>query len=154
MLIYLIVGIALTLSVILALRAIIGYAPLLREGKQEYRLHVKQGLTFGELTEAQYAKAYRRFHGPRSAVYACLTLVVIALMTAPLLGLLSLVFEYGWRLGGQQRTFEPGHLVWQFMLFMGMIAGWALIGFIGARLYYKKAHMSFDNELRMAQHID
>jgi len=151
MLIYTIVGIALVLAVILGLRAVLGSRPLDAEARQDFRFREAEGLNDGKLTEDQYAKAYRRFHGPRGAAYASVTLFGIALLTAPLLGILSLLFEYGWRLGGQQREFEPGYLVWQFMLFMGMIAGWAILGWIGARFYHRSAPVSLQAEMIRAR---
>jgi hypothetical protein len=74
-------------------------------------------------------------------------LLLLSVLTWPLLKSLELIFEYGWRWGGQDRAYEPGYLVWQFMLFGGVIVGWAVIVYWGARLYHRGAPQGLSVEI-------
>ena len=142
-----VLAICLMLSVVFTLRAVTGYRGLSDEAKQEYQFRREDGLMSDAVSETQFVEAYRRAHGPRGAVYFALTLVFVAVMTWPLLVAMEWGYEYLWRWSGQPREFEPGYLVWQFMLFGGLITGWALSAFLGARAYYRGVTGSLDDEI-------
>lgn len=147
MIIWIITGFALFLAVIFAFRAFLGYRVIERDAAADYRYKAANDMVSIDVTQDHYVKAYRRLHGPRGSAYIAISLLATTVLTLPLLGLLSFLFEYAWRLGGQDRAFEPGYLVWQFMIFGGMIVGWSLIAYFFARRYYKSAPISFEDEL-------
>lgn len=142
-----VLAICFTLALIFGLRAMTGYRGLSDEARREYRFRREDGLLDGSVSEDQFVTAYRRSHGPRSAVYVALTFIFVAAMTWPLLVAMEWGYEYLWRWSGQPREFEPGYLVWQFMLFGGLIAGWACSAFLGARVYYSGVAGSLEDEL-------
>jgi len=142
-----IVTICIAFAFIFGLRALTGYRGLSDEARREYHFRREDGLLDSRVSERQFVKAYRRAHGPRGAVYIALTLIFVAVMTWPLLVAMEWGYEYLWRWSGQPREFEPGYLVWQFMLFGGLIAGWAGSAFLGARVYYRRIAGSLEDEL-------
>ena len=147
MLIFMIMGVALFLAAVFAVRALLIIRGLPGEAKSEYDHRKAAKMISADVTETDFISAYKRVHGARSALYAAGTLFAVAALTPLLLRLLEFLYNLLWIVGGQQREFEPGWLVWQFMLFAGVIAGWALIGFIGARFYYAKLPGSLEMEL-------
>lgn len=142
-----VVTLCFALAFIFGLRAMTGYRGLSDDARREYHFRREDGLLDETVSEAQFVSAYRSAHGPRGAIYFALTLIFVALMTWPLLVALEWGYEYLWRWSGQPREFEPGYLVWQFILFGGLIAGWAGSAFLGARLYYSGVSGSLEDEL-------
>ncbi|MEE9347210.1 MAG: hypothetical protein V3U82_03380 [Robiginitomaculum sp.] len=142
-----IIGLLLAVAAIAAVIALIGYRALGPAARRDYAYKSKHNILGDPVDEAGYVRAYGRYHAPRRAAYIAGTLVLMALLTAPFLAFLTFMFEYSWRLGGQERAYEPGYLVWQFMLFGAVIAGWALVAFLGARRYYKFLPTSLDVEI-------
>lgn len=137
MIIYVIIASVAVLAVIFALIALFRYLPLGREAAENYVVNRREGLLESRVSEADYISAYKKAYTPRGPLYAMLVLAINAALTLPALGLMNFLFEFAWRLGGQDRTFEPGYLVWHFMLYMGLIICWSAISFLILRRYHK-----------------
>ncbi|WP_017931251.1 hypothetical protein [Robiginitomaculum antarcticum] len=142
-----VITICLVVAFIFALRTFTGYRGLTAEALREYNYRREDGLVPTNVTETQFVTAYRRAHGPRGAAYIAITMIGVCLITPVLLIAMQWGYEYLWRWSGQPREFEPGYLVWQFMLFGGLLAGWAVTAFMGARIYYRGASGTLDDEL-------
>jgi hypothetical protein len=147
MILLVIITALLLVAVICAVIARLGYRALGAAARKDYAYKTEHDMVGSAVDEAGYVRAYSRVHAPRRAAYMAGTLALMALLTGPFLALLTFVFEYSWRLGGQDRAYEPGYLVWQFMLFGSVIAGWAFIAFLGARRYYKRLPATLDGEI-------
>lgn len=148
MLVYGVLGFALLLTVIFAIKAIITLRGLTQEAQSDYAYRSAKGLETYGADEADYIRGYRRFHGPRGSLFAAATLLGLTALTMPWLKVLEVLYEYAWRWGGQDRAYEPGYLVWQFMLFGGLIIGWALMVYFGARTYHRGAPKSLAAEIK------
>lgn len=151
MVIYIALSFALLLLAGLAVRIWLGYRNLTSEAVTDFEYKRDQKMLDADYGQAAYVRAYRRLHAPRGAAYVLGILLACAALTFPMLGIMTFLFEYGWRLGGQDRTFEPGYLVWQFMLLAGLIIGWAMIAWYGARRYYRKSPGTMKDELETAK---
>ena len=147
MLVYMVIGVMLLIAAVNAVRALLISARVGTEAREDFAYRKKNAMIDPGVTEEAFIKAYRRSHGARGAIYGAATLFIAAALTPPMLALISISYEYLWRWNGQQRAFEPGYLVWQFILFGSVIAGWALIGHIGARFYYRNLPGSLETEL-------
>ena len=106
-------------------RAVFAWVTLGREAASDYKYRWDQGMIPTSVTEEQFVRAYRRSNGPRSAIYLAGTLWAVLLATPVLAKLLE----------------------WAFFIFFGLMAGWALIGYIGARQYYRRAPGRLEEEL-------
>lgn len=140
-------GLFLGLAAIFASKYALSLRGLSDIASEEYDHRVGKGYDFNGASKAAFVRAYRRVYGPRASLYCAVTLLLLSVLTWPLLKSLELLFEYGWRWGGQDRAYEPGYLVWQFMLFGGLIVGWALIVYWGARLYHRGAPQGLSVEI-------
>ena len=135
------------LAVVFFLVAIAGYRSLARDGAQEYAYRQAENMRGAEASEAEFVSAYKRAYAPRGSFYAGILFFSNAVLTLPLLGLLSFMFEYLWRFSGQSRVIEPGYLVWSMMLCAGVIVGWGLISYLIMSRYH--AHMPGTLELEL-----
>ena len=142
-----VLGLFLGLAVIFALKYAVSLRGLSETASEEYEHRTKKGYDFNGASKAAFIRAYRRVYGPRASLFTAATLLLLSVLTWPLLKSLELIFEYGWRWGGQDRAYEPGYLVWQFMLFGGLIVGWAVIVYCGARLYHRGAPQGLSVEI-------
>lgn len=147
MLIYMVIIILLGLALVNAVRAVIVSTRIRREAPEDFKYRQTHGMIDASATENDFTKAFKRSHGARGSVYAAVTLFSAAILTPPLLAFISISYDFIWRMTGQDRAFEPGYLVWQFILFGSVIGGWCLIGYIGARLYYKNLPGSLETEI-------
>src|SRR5690606_11963855 len=83
------------------------------------------------LDERAFQRAYFRAFGPRGALHAYAGAALAALASAPALIVLGAAWRIGWRLSGEPELFKQGSLIWQFYLFFGLIAVWAITaGFV------------------------
>lgn len=151
MLIYTVIAILLILGAINAVRAFLVGSRIPGEAREDYAYRLKNDMIDPTVTEPQFLNAYKRSHGARGSIFIAATLFSAAALTPPLLALISISYDFIWRMGGQERAFEPGYLVWQFILFGAIIAGWAFIGYVGARLYYKNLPGSLETEIAAQQ---
>lgn len=132
-------------ALLLGAKALFGYQSLSKQGHDDFKYRSEQNMLPSNLTdESDYVDAYKRAHGPAGTLHIAGALLSAALLTYPLLGALVFIFEHGWRAAGQPRAYEPGYLVWQFMLFAGVIIFYAFIAWLTARLYYRKEPRRID----------
>jgi hypothetical protein len=89
------------------------------------------------LSESAFRRAWFRAHGPMGAIHGYIGLGLAALVTAPALLILGGLWRLGWRLADYPPQFREGLLTWQFYLFFGMIAIWALIAGAVMHRYHK-----------------
>lgn len=147
MLVYMVIAVMLFIAAVNAVRAVFISARVTGEAREDYTYRKAHDMIDPGVSEDRFIKAYKRCHGARGPIYGALTLLAAAVLTPPLLAFISISYEYLWRWTGQDRAFEPGYLVWQFILFGCVIGGWALIGHIGARLYYRNLPKPLESEL-------
>ncbi len=134
------------IGVFYAARALIGYRNVARDAETDFDYRQPQGMIDNRLSREGYIRAYKRSHNPRSAAYIAGTIAAILLLTWPAMALVGLALEQLYQYTGRSRVFEPGFLVWQFMIFFAMIAVWVTIASIGARRFYRSAPVSFRDE--------
>lgn len=149
--IFVVITICLIVAFIFALRTLTGYRGLTEEARREFKYRTEDGLVSPNLSEDNFVTAYRRAHAPRGAAFIAMTMIAVCLMTPVLLIAMEWGYEYLWRWTGQSRDFEPGYLVWQFMLFAGLLVGWAVTAYFGAQLYYRGVAGTLDDELSKAR---
>ncbi len=128
-------------------RALIGYRNVARDAEADFDYRQPQGMIDARLSKGGYIRAYRRSHNPRSSAYIAGTIAAILLLTWPAMGGVGFALEQLYHYTGRSRVFEPGFLVWQFMIFFSMIAVWVTIVSIGARRFYRFAPASFRDEM-------
>jgi len=63
-----------------------------------------------------YIRAYKRFNNPRGLAHMAGGLLAILVLTAPALLLIQTLLHKFWIFKDKSRVFEPGFLVWQFIL--------------------------------------
>ncbi|RKQ69358.1 hypothetical protein DES40_2158 [Litorimonas taeanensis] len=124
-----------------------GYRSVARDASADYRYRKENNTVPAGLSEAGYIAAFRRFHNPRGPLYVALTLAAILLLTPVAMLIIQFLLEQLYQVTGRSRVFEPGYLVWGFSIFFMMIASWALIAYLGARRFYRRAPGTFAQEL-------
>jgi len=142
---------ALTLVALIALiygvRAFIGYRTVAKDAEIDFAYKSEQGMLDKRLDKPAYIRAYKRFHNPRSKAFVAGGLTAILVLTAPALLVIQIILEQLWLLNGQPRTFEPGFLVWQFIIFFSIIGIWAFIAYMTARQFHRHAPISLRDEI-------
>lgn len=137
------------IGVIYAVRAFMGYRTVARDAAEDYDYKQERGMMDGRISKEGYIRAYKRFHNPRKPLYISTTIAAILILTWPAMALISVLLEWLYQLTGRSRVFEPGFLVWQFLIFFLMIVIWVTIAAIGSRRYHRNAPVSFrDEQLR------
>ena len=134
-----------------ALRAFLGYRRVREDSRAEHAYRAAEGMVGGELPYEDFESAYMRANGPRSLAFMAIGFGAIVFLTFPILRVADLLMKGVWRLSGEDRTFEPTFLVYQFGIFFLVIASWAAIGFLTARAYHNNDALSFDEELRLVR---
>ncbi len=135
------------IGVFYAAKAFIGYRNVARDAEADFDYRQPQGMIDARLSKGGYIRAYKRSHNPRSAAYIAGTIAAILLLTWPAMGGVGFALEQLYHYTGRSRVFEPGFLVWQFMIFFSMIAVWVTVVSIGARHFYRNAPVSFRDEM-------
>ena len=139
------------IAAIYAVRAFLGYRRVRQDAAAEYAFRASENMHGSELPFADFESVYLRANGPRAQAFMAAGLGAIVLLTFPMLRLADLVMKGVWRLSGEDRTFEPTFLVYQFGIFFLMIAFWATVGYFTARAYHNNAPLSFEEELRFVR---
>lgn len=132
---------------IYALRAAIGYRSVAQDAQDDYEYKIKNGMSVHGLPKEGYLRAYRRYHNPRAPLYVAATLLVIVVSTPILFVIISFLLEQLYQFTGRSRVFEPGFLVWQFSIYMMVLAAWAGIGYLGARTFHRRAPGTLSQEM-------
>ena len=141
-------AIILLVAVANGVRAWLGYREVRADADAEYAYRQARGMVDRRLSEAGFKDAFVRAHAPRAAQWTALGMAAVLLLTFPVFRLMDAVMTLVWRLSGENRTFEPTFLVYQFGIFFGVLLLWAAIGFLAARAYHRGAPVSFEDELR------
>ena len=135
-------------AIINGLRAWVGYRIVRAEAAGEYDTRLARGLVDTRLDRERFESAYVRTHAPRAQLWTALGLGAVVVLTVPALLLMDAFMTMVWRMSGENRTFEPTFLVYQFGIFFGVIALWAAIGYVAARAYHRSAPVSFEMEIQ------
>ncbi len=123
-------------GVLLGLRAWLGYRRLTAEAEADWDYRVAHDMQDLRLDKAGFVRAFRKVNAPRLSLYLAGGAGLIIILTPVVFGLIN-VFLWGvWKFSNESRVFEPGYLVWEFSIFFGLIAAWALIGAAVARRYH------------------
>ena len=126
-------------ALIFGLRSLLGTFRVRQDARSDYDYKKSQDMIPAGLNQDDYEQIYRRVYGPRSQTYLCLGALAVLVGTPIAFFILQRLLDLAYHLSGQSRTIEPGFLVWQFMIFFGLLITWGLIVFSVARLYHKRA---------------
>ena len=133
------VGLLALIGLIYALRAYLGYRSVAQDAAQDYDYKKTRGMLDKRISREGYIRVFRRLHNPRRPAYIAAGVFAILILTWPIMAVMSFLLELLYQLTGQSRVFEPGFLVWQFMIFFGMIFSWTGITYAMARRYHRLA---------------
>jgi len=140
-----------TIALIFSIRAAIAWHSVRRDAQEDYSYKKANGMIPDSFDRESYERIYRRVYNPRSAIYIAGGMISILLATPVAMWIFAVGLNFIYNLSGQNRTIEPGFLVWQFFLFFGMIFVWVTIGYLIARRYHRTTPGSLQFE--MDQHI-
>jgi hypothetical protein len=129
-------------------RAALGWSGLTQEARDDYAYRRTHGMVPNTVSEDEFVPIYRRVNAPRVSTYAAVTLWGVLLATPIIALILEFLLDGLWQLTGRSRVFEPGYLVWAFLIFFGLFAAWAAIAYLAARRYHARAPGRLDDELR------
>lgn len=99
------------------------------------------------LSEAAFTAAFMRSHGARGQRYMAVVLTAVTLGTPLLMIALRHVWLFFWELAGRPPYYQEGLLIWAFYFFFALVAAWAGIAALAARLYHRRAPGPLDDEL-------
>lgn len=134
-------------ALIYGVRAFIGFRNVARDAEADYAFKSDQNMIDSRLDQEGYIRAYKRFHNPRGLLYMASGMSAILILTAPALLLIQTLLNQLWIYSGRSRVFEPGFLVWQFIIFFSVIGVWAAIAYCTARQFHKNSPISLRDEL-------
>jgi len=140
--------ILLVLAAIQGIRAWFGYKAVRADARSDYDYRTAEGMSGMEMEFERFEAAFLRAHAPRSAKFMAIGFAAVALFTLPALRIADAFMNLVWKLSGEDRTFEPTFLVYQFGVFFMLIALWALTAYLVARAYHRGSSAGFEQELR------
>jgi len=135
------------IALIYGVRAIIGYRNVARDAEADYNFKLGENMIDPRLTQAGYIRAYKRFHNPRGLLFMASGLSAILILTAPALLGIQILLNQLWIFTDRSRVFEPGYLVWQFIIFFSLIAIWAGIAYFTARQFHRNSPVTLRDEM-------
>ena len=135
------------LALIYGVRAFLGYRQVAQDAEEDYAFKSKEGMVDPRLSREGYIRAYKRYYSPRSKAYIAAAFIAVLALTAPAFAVINFALEQLWIATGRDPIYQPGFLVWQFMIFFGILATWATTVYFIARRYYAKPPVSFKREL-------
>lgn len=135
------------IALIYGVRAFVGFRNVARDAQADYAFKADQNMIDRRLDQDGYIRAYKRFHNPRGLLYMAGGISAILILTAPALLLIQTLLHQVWIFSGRSRVFEPGFLVWQFIIFFSIIGIWATIAYFTARRFHKHAPISLRDEM-------
>ncbi|MBL4870247.1 MAG: hypothetical protein JKX72_04775 [Robiginitomaculum sp.] len=139
------------LSLVSGGRAWFSYRKLTQDAQADWAYQVAHNMQDLRLSEQSFVNVYRKVNAPRLPLYLAIGSALILGLTPIVLGLLNVLLWGLWRLNDSSRVFEPGYLVWEFFIFFGLIAFWALIGASVARRYHANGPGLMRDELIAAR---
>jgi len=135
------------IALIYGVRAFIGYRNVARDAEADYTYRREQNMLNPKLDKDGYMRAYKRFNNPRGLAHVASGLAAILILTAPALLLIQILLHQLWLFTDKSRVFEPGFLVWQFIIFFSLIGVWAVIAYITARRFHRGTPISLKDEI-------
>ena len=139
------------LALLSGARAWFSYRKLTQDAEADWAYQVAHNMQDLRLSEQSFVDVYRKVNAPRLPLYLAIGSALILGLTPIVLGLLNVLLWGLWKLNGSSRVFEPGYLVWEFFIFFGVIALWALIGASVARRYHANGPGLMRDELIAAR---
>ena len=133
------VGLLALIGTVYALRAFLGYRNVTQDAEQDYDYKKEHKMLDRRISREGYIRVFKRLHNPRRPAYIAATVFAILILTWPIMAAMSFLFELLYQFTNQNRVFEPGFLVWQFMIFFGLIFSWTAISYLMARRYHRLA---------------
>ena len=135
-------------AAIYGLRAWLALREVRADAGADFAYRRDNSMLGSDLPPDRFEDVYLSANYPRRQAYMAGTLLALAVLTFPFLRIADLIWKGVWRLSGENRTFEPTFLVYQFGIFFSMIALWSLVGFVAARRYHKAEDLTLDEALR------
>ena len=130
-----------------AVRAVLSYRTVQKDAQEDFSYKQSRGMIDTRLTEDGYKRAYVRFYSPRKFIFMAAAFASVAALTIPMLGLIRYTLIMIWEGSGRPDDIQPGFLVFNLLMMIGLLMFWALIFFITARLYYRRAPVSLRDEM-------
>lgn len=135
-------------ALIFSLRAYLGWRGLKAEAQSDYGYRRTHKMIPDSVDEPTFVATYQRVNAPRVAMYIAGTLWAVLLATPIIAKILEVLLDGLWQLAGRPRAIEPGYLVWAFMIFFGLFAAWAAIGYVAARRYHARAPGRLEDQFK------
>ncbi len=130
-----------------AVRAFLGYRSVARDAEADYTYKIQNGMDDPRLNKEGYISAYKRFYNPRGTLYVAATLAAMVILTPVALIIIQFLLEQLYQISGRSRVIEPGFLVWQFFIYFLLLMSWALMCYVSARQFYKRAPGTLSQEM-------
>lgn len=143
---FIIIVVAIT-AAFYGIRAVLGYRQVWQDAEAEYSYKSSQGMIPEGISKDGYLKAYRRFYAPRGAAHVAGAMGGVLLLTYPAMILIQIILDRIWVATGRGDVIHPGYLVWQFLIFFGILGLWAGIIYLTARNFHRSAPISFKDEI-------
>lgn len=147
----------LIIGVILAfygLRAALGYRNVARDAQDDYDYKAQHNMLPMALSKDGYIRAYRRFNNPRGPLYVAVVMASILILTPVAMIAIQFLLEQLYQITGRSRVFEPGYLVWQFLIYFLLLLSWASIAYFGARRFYRRAPGTLSEEFEKESNLE
>jgi len=138
-------GLILVIGLLYGLRAFLTWQTVKRDAVNEYELRAANSVL--SIKREAYINAYKRTYAPRRMAYISGALLAVVIFTWPAMAIIQYALHGLWVLSDRSIDIEPGFLVWMFMIFFAILAVWASIVFVAARLYHRRAPLNFEREL-------
>lgn len=140
-------GAALMIAFIFAMRAVLTRKTVQKDAHDDYAYKKSRGMIDSKLSEEGYKRAYMRFYSPRKFIFMAIAFACVAVLTIPMMGLIRAAMIAIWENSGRPDDIQPGFLVSNLLIMLGLLVFWALIFFICARFYYRNAPVSLRDEM-------
>ncbi len=138
------------LAALIGLRAWLLYKNLEREAEQEWDYQVSENMQDLRLNKAAFVRAYTKINAPRGWKLTALALTTLIALSIPAFALIQFLLYRVWRdnlnevskmpqFRGRLEVLSDPVLVWQFSIFMSVIAFGVIVVGLFVRQYYKGA---------------
>ncbi len=149
---YWVIGLIALIAVIYIVRAVLGYRAVARDAEDDFDYKTERNMLDPDIPRSVYVTAYRRVHSPRHLAYVAGGVVAMLVLTPLAIAVYNMVAAQIWIANDRPPIYAPHGFVWAFFMFFGLIGIWAIIAYMTANRYHKRAPRSFKQELIKARH--
>ena len=124
---------------VFAIQAMVEMRRVREDAKLDHDFRTSRGMKGGEQALDVYERAYIKVHAPRKQMHIATLCFLLALTTPLILRAADLLMTGIYSLSGDDRTFEPTFLVYQFGIYFLTIMFWAFMALFVARHFHQNA---------------